>query len=110
MFGDNPVEERLGGVVGVEREVGRPRLDVAADQFSARSVMCPQTAASERLGIRWLYSKGPGNRSWPDQLDPLDEVEPPGPSPRRRAHHAKRRARRLFDRIGQMAVTWSERV
>src|SRR5215207_2355529 len=39
-----------------------------------------------------------------DQLGPLDEIEPPGPAPRRRAHHAKRRALRVFDRIGHISV------
>src|SRR6266540_300040 len=45
-----------------------------------------------------------------DQLDPAGQAEPPWPAPRRRAHHAERRAVHVFDRIGQIRVAWSEKV
>ena len=44
------------------------------------------------------------------QLDPLGEVEPPGPGPWRRLHDSKRGAAGVFDRVGRVRVAWSERV
>jgi hypothetical protein len=45
-----------------------------------------------------------------DQLEPLSEVEPPGPGPWCGVHHPKRSIARVLDRIGQVRVAWSEQI